>query len=66
MTRRAGIYVRISEDRAGAGLGVERQREDCVALADRLGWQVIETYVDNDVSAFTGRDRPEYLRYSAT
>lgn len=62
MTRRTGIYVRISEDRTGAGLGVERQREDCCALAERLGWQVVEVYVDNDVSAFSGKVRPEYRR----
>lgn len=62
MTRRAGIYVRISEDRTGAGLGVERQMEDCAALAGRLGWQVQDSYVDNDCSAFSGKVRPEYRR----
>ncbi len=65
MTRRAGIYVRISEDRTGGGLGVERQEQDCRALADRLGWQVVGTYVDNDVSAFSGKARPEYARLLA-
>jgi hypothetical protein len=29
---RAAIYVRISSDRTGAGLGVTRQEEDCRAL----------------------------------
>ncbi len=62
MTRRAAVYVRISEDREGAGLGVERQREDCEALARRLGWQVRHVFVDNDVSAFSGAARPEYRR----
>ena len=56
------MYVRISEDRNGAGLGVERQREDCHALAERLGWTITEDYVDNDVSAFSGKPRPEYRR----
>lgn len=59
---RAVIYARISQDRNGAGLGVERQREDCQALADRNGWQVVETYVDNDVSAFSGKLRKDYRR----
>jgi len=54
------IYVRISQDRTGAGLGVDRQREDCEALAERNGWQVVETYVDNDISAFSGKKRPRY------
>lgn len=58
---RAAIYTRISNDKAGGGLGVERQREDCAALADRLGWSVIETFVDNDISAYSGKPRPGYL-----
>jgi DNA invertase Pin-like site-specific DNA recombinase len=57
---RAVIYVRISQDRTGAGLGVDRQREDCEALAERMGWHVVETYVDNDISAFSGKKRPKY------
>jgi site-specific DNA recombinase len=58
--RRAAIYCRISQDRAGAGLGVERQREDCEALADRLGWSVVETFTDNDLSAYAGKARAGY------
>ncbi|MFN2556574.1 MAG: recombinase family protein [Nitriliruptorales bacterium] len=30
---------------------MERQREDCKAIADRLGWEVVAYYIDNDVSA---------------
>src|ERR1043165_2339695 len=44
---RAVIYCRISQDRTGAGLGVDRQREDCEALAARNGWNVVGVYVDN-------------------
>lgn len=58
----AGIYCRISDDRVGAGLGVQRQEADCRALADRRGWSVSEVYVDNDISAYSGRDRPAYRR----
>ncbi len=54
------IYTRISQDREGAGLGVERQRQDCQALADKLGWTVVETYVDDDASAYSGKPRPRY------
>ncbi|WP_272027148.1 recombinase family protein [Kocuria rosea] len=57
----AVIYARISQDRAGAGLGVERQVRDCQALAARLGWTVVETFEDNDVSAYSGKPRPAYL-----
>jgi len=57
---RAAIYARISRDREGAGLGVERQEADCRALAERLGWTVVAVYVDNDVSAYSGKPRPQY------
>ncbi|MDG9717443.1 recombinase family protein [Streptomyces sp. DH24] len=62
---RAVIYCRISQDRTGAGLGVDRQREDCEALAERMGWDVVEVYVDNDVSAFSGKLRKDYRRMLA-
>lgn len=55
------IYVRISEDREGGGLGVARQEKDCRALAATLGWRVVHVYVDNDLSAFSGKTRPAYL-----
>jgi len=46
----------------GLGLGVARQEEDCCRLADQLGWPVAEVYVDNDLSAFSGKQRPAYRR----
>lgn len=60
MTRRAAIYCRISQDREGAGLGVERQRQDCAALASRLGWTIVTEHTDNDVSAYSGKPRRGY------
>lgn len=60
----AAVYARISSD-DGTALGVARQVEDCRALAASLGWTVAEEYVDNDVSAFTGRSRPAYERLLA-
>ncbi|GAA3727615.1 recombinase family protein [Streptomyces tremellae] len=62
---RAVIYVRISQDRAGSHLGVKRQHEDCEALAERNGWDVVELYVDNDLSAYSGKPRPRYRRMLA-
>jgi DNA invertase Pin-like site-specific DNA recombinase len=59
---RAAIYVRISKDRAGAGLGVQRQEQECRELAGRLGLTVLAVYVDNDLSAYSGKPRPEYQR----
>jgi site-specific DNA recombinase len=57
-----GIYARISSDRGGDGLGVRRQLADCERLADARGWPVLDRYIDDDVSAYTGRVRPEYRR----
>ena len=59
---RAAIYCRISQDRAGAGLGVTRQEEDCRALCERRGWAVVEVYADNDVSAYSGKPHPAWLQ----
>ncbi len=57
------VYTRISKDRA-QGAGVERQRQDCMALAKRRGWALAGRYEDNDVSAskYTRRKRPDYTR----
>jgi site-specific DNA recombinase len=56
------MYARISEDRQN-GAGVERQLEDCLALADSKGWELTPTpYVDNDISAsrYSRKHRPQY------
>lgn len=63
--KKAAIYARISQDRAGDLAGVDRQLKDCQALAKRLGWKVAATYVDDDVSAYSGKRRPEYERMVA-
>ena len=41
---------------------MRRQVEDCERLATRQGWDVVERYVDDDVSAYSGRARPAYRR----
>lgn len=64
MVTAAAVYARISSD-DGSALGVTRQVEDCRRLAESLGWPVAEEYIDNDVSASTGRRRPEYERMLA-
>lgn len=62
---RAGVYTRISQDRDGQAAGVGRQEADCRALCERNGWDVAGVYVDNDVSAFGSKRRPEYERLLA-
>jgi len=59
-TVRTAVYVRISRDKTGESLGVERQEDDCRELADRLGWTVTRVYCDNDISAYSGKRRPDY------
>lgn len=56
------VYVRLSLDAAGDGLGVERQERECRELAQRNGWEVSEVFADNDISATTGKRRPEFER----
>lgn len=65
LRKRAAIYTRISRDLEGEGLGVKRQLEDCRNLAERLGVEVVTEYSDNDISAFSGRKRPDYHRLLA-
>ncbi|MGV0788685.1 recombinase family protein [Mycolicibacterium sp. XJ2] len=57
---RAAIYTRISLDKSGERLGVQRQLDDCEALADRLGWTVADHFDDNDLSAYSGKTRPGF------
>lgn len=63
--RAAAVYVRISSDQDGTALGVQRQVEDCKRLAEQLGWRVAQEYVDNDLSAYSGKARPAYERMLA-
>jgi DNA invertase Pin-like site-specific DNA recombinase len=57
---KAAIYARISDDRDGTRAGVERQLEDCRRLVRDRGWTVFDEYVDNDRSAWSGKERPRY------
>jgi site-specific DNA recombinase len=58
---RVAVYLRISKDRAGEELGVDRQREDCLRyVGAKKDWTITRTYMDNDVSAFRSKPRPEF------
>ena len=43
-------------------MAISRQLADCEQLAARRGWTVVERYVDSDISAYSGKRRPEYQR----
>lgn len=60
MKRRAVIYCRISRDPAQTGLGVRRQEHELREIAERLGYEVVFVYVDNDRSAYARKPRPAY------
>ena len=58
-------YARISLDKRGAAEGVETQQAENADAADELGLTIARSYVDNDLSAFSGVERPEYERLLA-
>ncbi|MFL0240806.1 recombinase family protein [Mycobacterium sp. SMC-17] len=61
---RAAVYLRQSLDREQTQLAISRQREDCLKLCQQRGWQPVE-YVDNSISASSGRVRPAYRKMLA-
>lgn len=58
---RVGIYCRISLDKRGDELGVQRQLDEARSIADARGWTVVAEYIDNSKSAFAKNvRRPKY------
>lgn len=56
----------ISLDREMDGLAIDRQREDCENLAKYRRWEIVETYVDQSISASDrSKKRPAYERMVA-
>ena len=53
MQKRAAIYVRVSTDKQT----VENQLRELRQIAERRGWQVVETYSDAGISGAKGRDQ---------
>jgi site-specific DNA recombinase len=62
---RAAVYLRQSMDRTGEELAIDRQREDVVRYVTAMGWEVLGEFVDNDVSATSGKRRPDFERMMA-
>lgn len=65
MDKREGVgYLRISDDREGRELGVQRQRADIEQRAARDGVHLLRFYTDNDTGASTKstKARPDYAR----
>ncbi|MGN7976516.1 recombinase family protein [Microbacterium sp. 22195] len=65
-TVKAAVYLRISLDKDGDGLAVDRQRSDCMRILGERGWTLYEEYADESISAFKKNvARPAYDRMSA-
>lgn len=64
MPRRAARYRRISQDREGRELGIQRQTEDLDELATRRDLAFVDDYHDNDTGASSksSKPRPDYER----
>lgn len=67
MRKRAAKYRRISQDREGRELGIQRQDEDLAEVAQRRGLSVVADYVDNDsgASRASRKPRPGYQQMLA-
>lgn len=60
--KHVAIYVRQSQDKAGDETAVDRQELSCRKLAEAKGWEGLVLYRDNDRSATSGKERPEFER----
>ena len=59
MTKRVALYLRVSSDQQT----VENQRLELKAMADRLGWIIVEELADEGISGAKGREqRPAFDR----
>jgi site-specific DNA recombinase len=56
----AFLYARISEDPRDLKRGVNRQMDDLRAFAADNVWEVGAEYIENDISAHSGTERPKY------
>ena len=54
------LYARISLDRTGEEIGVQRQLHEMRELAESRGYEIVAEVTENDVTASKGRRRPGY------
>lgn len=63
MPTTTAIYARLSVDRDADKIGIDNQLKDTRALASRLGYEVVEEYIDRNLTAGDKLvTRPEYDR----
>lgn len=57
MTKRAALYLRVSQD----SQTTENQRRELIAVAQRNNWEIVAEFCDEGISGAKGRDqRPAY------
>lgn len=57
MSKRAVAYMRISQDKDGESFGVGTQRNRITSLIEAKGWELVQEFVDNSVSASKARGK---------
>lgn len=63
---RCAIYARLSMDQNGMSTSVGDQVRECREHVARQGWDLVaEPFIDNDISATSGRPRPSWERLLA-
>jgi site-specific DNA recombinase len=55
------IYARMSRDRTGAFLGIDRQLRDDFSVIRSNGLRVVGVFADNDMSAYSGKPLKDQL-----
>jgi len=53
MAKRVALYVRVSTD----GQTTDNQRQELEAVAERHGWEIVDTFTDRGISGAKGRDK---------
>jgi site-specific DNA recombinase len=61
---RAAIYCRLSKNRKGKKSSVKDQERDCRDFIDSQGWDFVDSYVDDGISASDKSEKPrdEFIR----
>jgi DNA invertase Pin-like site-specific DNA recombinase len=64
---RAAIYCRLSKNRRGKKANVKDQERDCRDYIDSQGWQFLDSYIDDGISASDKSKKPreEFARMMA-
>ena len=50
----------LSKDDGGSAVNVGLQQRECERYAADQGWEIVQVFIDNDMSAYSGKHRPGY------